>query len=504
MIKGKATIELFDAKTGELQQRTEDHNLVTNALKYVMNICAAEGADLDDQIFPIARVALGGILLFDDTLEESVDNVYMPTGNVHLVGYADRSVNTSDKHRGSYNSVESGKTDDGYKSVWDFGTSQANGTIKSIARTSNYAASDPICRYLGLAGKTRHGGMPSTDYGAWTPVRYDGEYVYMVRYDNNGKYYRLYRVRRNTQTMRVLDKSNMIEDYEQVGQIDDETYHFEYSYYSEAREVTGYTSGSGFIYDGHDGYLYCFSGGYEGSTNQCTVINWFTVKYSDDSWEKSEIHTFTTQAAYYGKVNSYYTGNKGNVYSSNLDDHACFRYSHGYVYLMSADRKKIIQVNLSNTVDQHLWTVISEGSDYIYNLQRLAPRNGGVPYTIYHYTTSGYEYRNGFLYEDGNQLLHEFAGSDAGPYNSSSQNWYYLPRCEDDKLAYFGRNYWSSEAYITNGYISNYLGTIANLSSPIEKNASQTMKITYTLIDQTTDTAGAEDTAGSDTAETEG
>ena len=500
MIKGKATIELFDAKTGELQQRTEDHNLVTNALKYVMNICAAEGADLNDEIFPIARVALGGILLFDDTLEESVDNVYMPTGNVHLVGYADRSVNTSDKHRGSYNSAESGKTDDGYKSVWDFGTSQANGTIKSIARTSNYAASDPICRYLGLARYTRHGGMPSTDYQSWVPIRYDGEYVYMACQNNYD--FRLYRVRRNTQLMRVNDKSTVTEDYEQVGQIDGEMYHFNYDYYSEGKKVTYYVNGTAYIYDGHDGYLYFFTGGYEGETKHCTVINWFTVKYSDDSWEKSETHTLTTQTAYYGDTNSYYCGNGKYVYASYLHEHTCFRYSNGYIYLLSADRKKIIQVNLSNAVDQHLWTVISEGSDYILNLQRLEPRKGGVPYTIYHYTTSGYECRNGFLYEDGNQLLHEFAGSAYGPY-SASPSWYDMVRCMDDKLAYFGKNY-TSDGRITNGYISNYLGTIANLSSPIEKNASQTMKITYTLIDQTTDTAGAEDAAGSDTAASEG
>ena len=33
MIKGKAKIELFDAKTGKLEKSIEEHNLVTNALR---------------------------------------------------------------------------------------------------------------------------------------------------------------------------------------------------------------------------------------------------------------------------------------------------------------------------------------------------------------------------------------------------------------------------------------------------------------------------------------
>jgi hypothetical protein len=44
---------------------------------------------------------------------------------------------------------------------------------------------------------------------------------------------------------------------------------------------------------------------------------------------------------------------------------------------------------------------------------------------------------------------------------------------------YFGGHFWRS-GYIGRA-LTNYLGTIANLSSPIVKNASQTLKITYTL-----------------------
>lgn len=47
--------------------------------------------------------------------------------------------------------------ENGYKSVWDFGTSQANGTIKALARTSNYAASNPLINYMGYYSSSSNG-----------------------------------------------------------------------------------------------------------------------------------------------------------------------------------------------------------------------------------------------------------------------------------------------------------------------------------------------------------
>lgn len=136
-MKGKVTIELHDAKTGRLMQREEHHNLVTNALKYVLNCESSCGHVLEDDVFPIATRGLGGILLFDGKLTEDVNNVYMPGTGSHLIGYANGDTNTSDIHRGSYNSAESGEISGGYKSVWDFGTAQCNGTIAAVARTSS-------------------------------------------------------------------------------------------------------------------------------------------------------------------------------------------------------------------------------------------------------------------------------------------------------------------------------------------------------------------------------
>mgnify|MGYP006923764568 CR=1 FL=1 len=75
---------------------------------------------------------MGGILLYQNALEERADNIYAPLNNP-LIGYAsDDANNTEDIRRGSRNLTESKEVDGGYRFVWDFATSQANGTISAI------------------------------------------------------------------------------------------------------------------------------------------------------------------------------------------------------------------------------------------------------------------------------------------------------------------------------------------------------------------------------------
>ena len=179
-MKGKTTIILTNVETGE-QEIHEDENLITNALDKLININVAMGFNLNDYVLPFANKALGGIMLFDGNLTEDPDNIHFPT-EAHLVAYASQDANTEDTHRGSYNVTESGKTATGFVSVWDFGTSQANGSIKAVARTSSHAGQSPIYWYNAPSWQATGNGSPATDRG-WHPIRYDGEYVYMLKAD---------------------------------------------------------------------------------------------------------------------------------------------------------------------------------------------------------------------------------------------------------------------------------------------------------------------------------
>ena len=134
MLKGHLQIDLHNEITGE-DKRIEQDNMVTNALGYLLGLAAnagGKGTNMFDDLLPAATKALGGLFLFDGTLTEDVNNVHFPM-SVHLTGHAGQSANTASKLGGSINTAESGRTDTGYVNVWDFSTSQANGTIASLA-----------------------------------------------------------------------------------------------------------------------------------------------------------------------------------------------------------------------------------------------------------------------------------------------------------------------------------------------------------------------------------
>lgn len=147
MIKGHAKIELTDVKTGE-KQVVEHDNLFTDGLKkqieYITNLTTRlnntgynNAQVLNSYFTPLSNNALGGIMLFEDTITENVNSYAIPENNI-VVGYAsDDGYSGDDTMRGSRNTTEteSGTTGnkDYIKYVWDFSTSQANGQISCLS-----------------------------------------------------------------------------------------------------------------------------------------------------------------------------------------------------------------------------------------------------------------------------------------------------------------------------------------------------------------------------------
>lgn len=154
MLKGKTTIQLFDAKTGELTDEVTKDNLVTNA---VMNALGgafnqlasgnawAYGMSNVDRLYNLpdgknfAQALYGGVLVFSKTIEESADHCLPSIEEIKsFIGCANQSAsNTGNTFRGSINSGESEVGGDYVKFVWDFNTDQCNGDIASICLTSD-------------------------------------------------------------------------------------------------------------------------------------------------------------------------------------------------------------------------------------------------------------------------------------------------------------------------------------------------------------------------------
>lgn len=153
-MKGHTKIELKDVKTGEVEVFEED-NMVTNALQYFLASAgpySANGGLTEDTVikYPLWQTYVGGLLLFDKALEENAENVLPPAGVKMTGNGAFGVVNNADPTElGSYNANESGVQEDGsIRMVWDFTTSQANGTIACACLTSRAGG------YIGTGNST--------------------------------------------------------------------------------------------------------------------------------------------------------------------------------------------------------------------------------------------------------------------------------------------------------------------------------------------------------------
>ena len=115
MLKGKSVIELTNIHTGE-KEIYEDENLVTEAVFDVLNTnlqgLMYDSPSFDSQsgeawLLPIYSRLTGGVLLYQNEIEEDPTLIYAPLDNP-LVGYASNDVNTTeDVQRGSRNLTES-------------------------------------------------------------------------------------------------------------------------------------------------------------------------------------------------------------------------------------------------------------------------------------------------------------------------------------------------------------------------------------------------------------
>jgi hypothetical protein len=152
--KGKTIIELRDSKTGKLTQRTEDNNMLTNALSYfykqggLTNPSAFNNSNVRDN--PL-HYLLGGVLCLDTALSESASIIRVPPG-VGMTANGARGILNSGTpvELGSWNETESIWLSDGsYKMVYDWNTSQGNGTIACVCLSSYYGA------YKGIGNKSK-------------------------------------------------------------------------------------------------------------------------------------------------------------------------------------------------------------------------------------------------------------------------------------------------------------------------------------------------------------
>lgn len=137
-MKGYAIIELTNVNTGE-KEVYEEENIVTNGLQNFLGVARQLwqiNSGGDRCMYPIYCNALGGIVLFNQQITESMESTEIPdtfTKN-NIVGYSAYSTDgTSDTKRGILNTTETVIEEKRAKYVYDFGTDKANGMIQCIS-----------------------------------------------------------------------------------------------------------------------------------------------------------------------------------------------------------------------------------------------------------------------------------------------------------------------------------------------------------------------------------
>lgn len=452
MIKGKTKIELFDAKTGQRQYVHESSNMVTNAVNQLTNIMASTNQLLDERVFPISQKALGGIMLFDGDVEENVNNVFFPT-NVHLTGYAGR-VEGKGTLRGTYNTVESKETENSFVSVWDFDTSQANGNIKSVCLTSELSGESPLSYFLMVINQSIYNGQIAPS-DLWYFIRYEGEYAIMFKIVNN--------VATFVKT-RIPLLHHKVNDYAKHVPLKYETL-FEVSTNTDP-VLANYADDCRYYYDNGDGYIYVIKN--KDTSSGDGILSYFTINYGDGSYNASAPQRVVVPGALFN-------GGFGCV-------------NNGKYYVVASNAKGIYCINLKNTNDVSYTRVVREDADggqndRIGQLFTVCIPGGGVLFTIQYYTiTSEPEVRCCILYEDGTVIAEDYAAPQqivsviSNRYNAFNYNCYPYGIAQLQSRR-------DLKNYCFPSYYSSYLGTINNLPNMIQKNSTQTMKITYTLTD---------------------
>lgn len=233
-IKGSATIELTNADG--TKQIIKHDNMITNAVadmfrSYMGDMPLIHKLNFYDYTY--AGTIFGGLLLFDDRLNDDASDYAIPS--TKITGYAsDTAYSGNDLSKGSRNIAESGLQEDGsYKFVWDFGTSQGNGNIQSIAlcpiAMGKIGASDAPVRseyvsyrlgeevYVNNRNSDAKGAFPpayrlidatvdGVDISYLNPVAIVGEYIYAVDSRSTEYYY-------NDRAYNLVDNGGILKLY---------------------------------------------------------------------------------------------------------------------------------------------------------------------------------------------------------------------------------------------------------------------------------------------------
>ncbi len=469
MLKGSMKIELTDIHSGECETVLET-NMVTDALAEIFRPLghAKSTSKLLSSYPPYYQNLLGGLLLFDTAIPEEADN-FFPPATAKLVGcgaYGDQN-NTLGTARGGYNQNESEFNINNrfVKYVYDFTTSQANGTIASVCLThknggyTSYGSSDAefttsypmsltICDgYLQYVNTAQTGANTNDKYTSLTLGVTENLFV-IDRATDAAYYFRI-----NTSTsISIIKRKAYLKSVSLL-----ENPYYEKPFIEEivlptlpTAMATNYFA---FNFDTANNTLYIFSSSASKISPNGSIL---ITAIAFDTWTITQTPLVNTTSV--------------NLISSGTR----YGYVHqGYVYLKYEsspyDIYKFELGNSANVVKLALVGVTSmTGSPQIGINGRVYFENAGSNSTYYSLLIA-------------NESTNEISKPENKRICGSSYLYSFTPVLNEPLLYFVSYGSLSTIGFVM---LTNYLATINNLTEPVVKTADKTMKITYIIQEQ--------------------
>lgn len=462
---GTTKIELTDIHTGKVET-FENHNMVTNAIR---DIFRPLGLSLRPSYYfnnfvPYYQKLLGGILCFDTEIKEDADDYYAPA-SANLVGCASYGVqnNTKNTFRGGFNQTESevNLKDRYVKYVYDFATSQANGTIASVCLThanggytsygsKNAVYATSISLLQPIAEDTLQYVYPSYTGGA-TSSRYSGysmgttEMIFLIDRENDCALYLKIKdkshvsiTKRRTflKTVSILD--NVYSTKPLIEEIDIAAF---------SKELR--TNYLGYNYDPATDCLYiCCNSDSRVAANGTLLV----TEIKMDTWGVRQFEVVNATDKYL-----------------RTDGTWAFFVTNGYLYLKGYESPyEIYKIQISNPAN-------------VVKIKRTGVSSvNGVPKMVINDRIYYDNYNNHLCIV--NAHTNEVLPPECQSFFNNSSHQLSLTPVRNEPLLYFA----DYGTYSTAGWymMCNYLATINNLDTPVTKTADKTMKITYILQEQ--------------------
>lgn len=452
MIKGKTEIFLTDIHTGKQEQILE-HNMMTNALNEIFKqegYMKNASIMYDSTFQPPYQKVLGGILLFDKAIPENASTYFAPAGtNLTACGAYGVKNSTADTLRGDFNSDESVVDTNArsVKYVYDFATSKGNGTIASVCLTS-------ACGGYSSYGAPAYGGngqsasfflntgdrenMRGGDTGI-IAVDYTNDQVIAFTTSTSGSYINAITIKKRRAHMKTIPLT-------------------------QSAKATGTLISTKTI--SIDNISTSYSWNYDKTAN-----TFYLVGSANSNYSISSGGTFRVIAISLDTLTAQ-TYNLANPLDETLYFSTAYVYD-GCVYIANDHRDKVCRIRLADDSD---FTEISAASNAFYYTHLafdLADRifipscqsgsTNEMPFAVIDTTTHTVR-----------------TTQSSTSYYSSYSNRRFVPVIGSDIMMFDSSN----STYEHFCVPCNYLATINNLSAPVKKTESQTMKVIYTITEE--------------------